>query len=308
MNSITQCMFRSLAVLIACLVLSACARQDSDAGLFATPEAAMQAVAGLIGQQDDQGIRAVFGAGSVDLFGSGDEEADRIDAERVKLMIEQGLEFEDFDANTKIALLGEIGWPWPIPLMRDGDGWRFDTSAGREELLNRRVGRNELWTLTALHEIVEAQREYHSQGRDGNPPAYAQHFRSTEGRRDGLYWPAEDDAELSPLGILLANSEERQDGLQPFFGYFYRILSSRGPDAPGGAMDYIDEQGFMSRGFAVVAWPAKYGNSGVMTFITNRRGIIYQQDLGPETAQKVAGIQAFDPGSEWMPTSDRMLD
>src|SRR5210317_474337 len=140
---------------------------------------------------------------------------------RVNEMIQEGFDFEDIDADTKVALLGDAEWPWPIPLVRDGEGWRFDTEKGQQELLNRRVGRNELWTLTALHELVEIQREYRSESRDGNPPAYAQRFRSTEGKHDGLYWSTADGSELSPAGELLADSDATETEPQPFHGYYY---------------------------------------------------------------------------------------
>jgi len=324
MKTQTQWMFRSLALLGLCLLLSGCdspepgqnpdedpgqtADQElgQDPGLFETPEAAIQAWSDLIGKKDVERVEAIFGPGSFELFKSGDDGDDQADRERVKAMILAGVAFEDFDENTKIALLGEEAWPWPIPLVRDGGGWRFDTAAGREELLNRRIGRNELWTLTALHEYVAAQQEYRSQPQDGNPPAYAQRFRSTEGKRDGLYWTVAEGEDLSPLGELLAESDVEESNPQPFHGYYYRILTSQGPSAPGGARDYLDESGLMTGGFAVVAWPAKYGNSGVMTFMTNQRGLIYQKDLGAETEQAVSAIQAFDPDDSWVPTGDRM--
>lgn len=306
MSSHTPWMLRGIALLTLCLLVSGCARQDP--GLFETPEAAMQAVADLIGQHDVQRTEAIFGPGSVELFRSGDEDADRADGERVKAMILAGVEFEDFDAETKIAFLGEEEWPWPIPLVRDGAGWRFDTAAGREELLNRRIGNNELWTLTALHEVVDAQREYRSVGRDDNLPAYAQRFRSSEGRRDGLYWPVAEGEELSPLGDLLAESEVQGPDPRPFHGYFYRMLTGRGPHAPGGERDCLDEQGLLRGCFGVIAWPAKYGNSGVMTFITDQRGIVFQKDLGPNTEQAAAAVDSYNPGPEWSPTPDRVLE
>lgn len=306
MKSHDLCSFRGLAVFALGLLLVACT--PPDPGLFESPEAAMQAALELVGQNDDQRTEAIFGPGSADLFSSGDDDADREDAERVRDLILAGVEFEEFDENTRIALLGEEAWPWPIPLVRDGEGWRFDTASGREELLNRRIGRNELWTLTALHEVVEAQKEYSSEPRDDQPLAYAQRFLSTEGKRDGLYWPAADETELSPLGDLLAESDFGVQSPSPFHGYFYRILTSQGESAPGGAANYLDDNGVLNRGFAVIAWPAKYGNSGVMTFITNQRGLVFQKDFGDDTEQLVTAIEAYDPDASWTPTPDMMTE
>lgn len=294
-----------LAGLLLTIALTACSQPTP--GVFDSPEAAIQTLSDLIGQNDDEKTEQVFGPGSVEMFRSGDAEADREDFGRVKEMIQEGVAFEDIDADTKVALLGDAAWPWPIPLVKDGDGWRFDTQEGKEELLNRRIGRNELWTLTALHELVEAQREYRSESRDGNPPAYAQKFRSTEGMRDGLYWPVEDDEELSPAGELLAESEPRGDEPQPFHGYYYRILTSRGENAPGGELEYLDENGLLTRGFAAIAWPAKYGNSGVMTFVVSNRGLVFQKDLGEMTDEIAGEINSYNPDSSWVPTDDSIV-
>src|SRR5690606_27665389 len=193
----------------------------------------IQALSGLIGQYDEEAIEAMFGPGSADMFRSGDDAADQADAEHAKAMILEKVECEDFDETTKIALLGEDGWPFPIPLTREEKGWRFNTAEGREELLNRRIGRNELWTLTAMHAVVDAQHDYHAIGRDGNPPAFAQRFFSSEGKQDGLYWPTADGEELSPLGDLLAESEATVTDPRPYHGYFYRILTRQGAGAPG---------------------------------------------------------------------------
>lgn len=293
------------AALLLAVLVSSCNQQSSQT-IFESPEAAIQTLNELIGEYNDQRVEQVFGPGSLDMFRSGDDMGDREDYQRVKEMIGEWVGFEDFDENTKIALLGDDAWPWPIPLVRDGAGWRFDTDEGREELLNRRIGHNELWTLTAMHEIVEAQREYRSESRDGNPPAYAQNFRSSEGSRDGLYWPTEENEELSPLGEFLAGSEARAEEPQPFHGYFYRILTRRGADAPGGEKDYIDENGLLTRGFGVIAWPAKYGNAGVMTFMTNHRGLVFQTDLGPDTEKLAAAIDSYNPDSNWAPTDDSL--
>lgn len=294
-------------ILCVLALVTACDQQQQSGVVFDTPEDAIQTLSELIDQPDDNRIEQVFGAGSLDMFYSGDVEADREDYRRVREMIGQWVGFEDFDENTKIVLLGEDAWSLPIPLVKDGNGWRFDMDEGREELLNRRVGRNELWTLTSLHEVVEAQREYRSESRDGNPPAYASRFRSSEGRQDGLYWPVDDESELSPLGELLAGSEVWGDEPRPFQGYFFRILTSRGANAPGGEMDYMDDNGLLTRGYAVIAWPARYGISGVMTFMINHRGLVFEKDLGPDTEQVVAAIDSYDPDPTWSPTEDTLL-
>jgi hypothetical protein len=293
-------------VILLSVLVSGCAKQQSPV-VFDSPEAAIQELSELIGKSDVKRLEEVFGPGSADVLLSDDDDQDREDYARVKAMIEAGVEFDDFDENTKIAMLGDDDWPWPIPLVRDGDGWRFDIAKGREELLNRRIGRNELWTLTALRELVDAQQEYFSESRDGNLPAYAQKFRSSEGKRDGLYWSTEDEEELSPLGDLLAESDAWGPEPHPFYGYFYRILTNQGANAPGGARDYLDETGLLTGGFAAVAWPAKYGNSGVMTFVINQRGIIFQKDLGADTEQAAAAITSFDPDESWVPTGDSVL-
>ena len=293
-------------VLCTLALVTACEQQQQTVAVFDTPEAAIQALTELIDQNDKNSIEQVFGEGSADIFSSGDAEADREDYTRINEMIGEWVGFEDFDENTKIALLGDDAWSWPIPLVREGNGWRFDMVEGREELLNRRIGNNELWTLTSLHEVVEAQREYRNESRDGNPPAYAKRFRSTEGNHDGLYWPAEGELEQSPLGELLAGSETWDDEPRPFHGYFYRILTHRSANAPGGEMNYLDENGFLTHGFAVIAWPAKYGNSGIMTFVINHRGLIFEKDFGLESAQMVAAIDSYDPDSSWAPTEDTL--
>jgi len=295
-----------LGILVLMVVLSACKQQQSTA-VFDTPDAAIQALSELIGNNDEQRVEQVFGPGSMDMFRSGDADADRKDFQRVKEMIGEWVGFEDFDEDTKIALLGDDAWPWPIPLVKAGNGWRFNTEEGREELLNRRIGRNELWTLTSLHEIVEAQREYWSEPRDGRPRAYAQRFLSTEGNHDGLYWPADDGSDLSPLGESLAGSENWEKEPRPFQGYFYRILTRRGENAPGGQLDYRDADGNLTRGYAVIAWPAKYGNSGVMTFMVNHRGLVFEKDLGADTGLVAAAIDSYAPDSSWSPTDDSLL-
>ena len=294
-----------LAAIMGLTALAACSR--APAGTYATPEDAVQALADLIGSGDAGKAEEMFGADGFELLKSGDDAADREDADRVKAMILEKVAFEDLDEKTKAVVIGNEGWPFAVPLVLEDGRWRFDAAAGREELLNRRIGRNELLALASLHAYVDAQREYQSKGRDGKPPAYARRFRSSDGAHDGLYWPAAEGEEESPLGPLYADAAEglaKDAGPQPFHGYRFRILEGQGSNAPGGERSYLDSKGLMTRGFAAVAWPAKYGNSGVMTFQVNQQGLVFQKDLGAETEATVAAITAYDPDDSWHPTGD----
>ena len=282
------------------LTLAACSR--APAGTYSTPLEAVQALGELAGSGDFKKAEVMFGADGVELLKSGDDAADREDGLRVKAMIAEKIAFEDLDAKTKAALLGNDAWPFPIPLVLDDGRWRFDAAAGRDELLNRRIGRNELDALASLHAYVDAQREYQAAKRDGKAPAYARRFRSSEGAHDGLYWPAAEGEEESPLGPLYAGAA--RDALQnaepqPFHGYHFRILEAQGKSAPGGERSYLDKKGLMTRGFAAVSWPAKYGNSGIMSFMVNQDGKVYQADLGPQTRQKAEKMTRFDPAPPW---------
>jgi hypothetical protein len=274
---------------------------------FPNPEAAMLALADVIGTHDEARIDALFGDGGIELLESGDEVADREDAMNVKLKIREKLAFEDQDATTKIAVIGNEAWPLPIPLVLEDGAWFFDVQAGKEEIENRRVGRNELSTLRSMHEYVDAQREYHAEGRDGEPQAYAKKVISSQGKHDGLFWPTAENEPESPFGpqiAMAAREGYEKDGAQPiaFHGYYYRTLTAQGARAPGGALSYLDDAGRLTRGFALLAWPAKYGSSGVMTFTVSARGIVYQKDLGEATETAAARIHAFDPDDSWDPT------
>ena len=291
------------AVLVA--MLAACSK--APPGTYATPEEAVQELGKNAGSGDAKKTEEMFGADSLDLFRSGDDVADHEDAMRVKAMIQEKLAFQDLDEKTKAAVIGNEEWILPIPLVLENGRWRFDAAAGREELLNRRIGRNELSALASLHAYVDAQREYKTQGRDRNAPSYARRFRSTEGKHDGLYWPVAEGEAESPLGPLYADAAKEQ--LQateqlPFHGYYFKILEVQGKNAPGGERSYLDKKGLLTGGFAAVAWPAKYGNSGVMTFQINQQGIVFQKDLGAETERVAPAIAAYDPDDSWNPTRD----
>jgi Protein of unknown function (DUF2950) len=274
---------------------------------FESPEAAVQKL--VQAAEDEKAAEELLGAGGFSMLRSGDEVADRADLEAVSALIQEKLAFEDLGDGRKIALLGNEGWELPIPLVQDGKRWRFDVAAGAEEIKNRRVGRNELSTLATLHELVQAQREYAAEARDGNPPAFATRLLSSEGKHDGLYWPTDEGQPESPLGPLVADAAAegyRSGGDQavPFHGYYFRLLTRQGPHAPGGKREYVDEHGLLTRGFGVLAWPASYGQSGVMTFMVNQQGIVFQKDIGPTTAASVPLLQAFDPDANWTPTAD----
>jgi hypothetical protein len=217
-----------------------------------------------------------------------------------------------------ILEVGDTAWPFPIPLVKTADGWRFDTAAGLDEILNRRIGRNELDVLRIMRAYVEAQREYASRDRDGDGVLeYAQKISSSPGRMDGLFWPLELNGEMSPLGPLVAYAqgegyfrERGRDGAlspsaspKPFHGYLFKILTRQGSNAPGGKYDYVIN-GNMIGGFALLAWPAAYGDSGIMTFVVNQQGRVFQKDLGPNTEKLAQKITAYDPDKTWHASAD----
>jgi hypothetical protein len=201
--------------------------------------------------------------------------------------------------------VGTDDWSFPIPLVKVGEGWRFDPRQGREEIVARRIGRNEIYTMQTCLAYVDAQREYYSEDHDGDGLLeYAQHFASTPAKRDGLYWPTKTGEPPSPLGDLVVRARaegyrrDQSGGPTPFYGYLYRILTAQGPGAEGGEYDYI-VRGHMIAGFALVAFPAQYGVSGVMTFIVNHDGVVYQKDLGPGTRAAALAMRKFNPDGTW---------
>jgi len=279
---------------------------------FGSPEQAVLALGAATGSDDQQKLDELFGKDSAEVLSSGDEVADQQDALKAKEAIAQKVSFEDRDDKTKVAVIGDDAWPFPIPLVKERGGWRFDTEAGIEEIGNRRVGLNELFVLATLHAIVDAQEEYFAGRHDGRTKTYAGRIISSEGKRDGLYWPTPEGRPVSPLGPLVADAEaegytpgDNEEGEpEPYHGYFYRILKAQGAKAPGGAKSYVDAKGAMTRGFAVLAYPAKYGSSGVMSFVVDRKGIVFQKDLGEDTEAAAAAITAYEPDDSWNPTAD----
>ena len=307
------------ALLLACLC--ACRGDSESPRSFAQPEQAIEALSSALAADDQAELERLFGPGSLELLHSGDPVADRQDAERVIELIDEGVTWTDLDETTKVASFGKDPWPFPFPLVSDAERWRFDLETGAEELHSRRIGRNEIATLATLHAYVDAQKEYWRTRPMGDPPTFARYFGSQEGTRNGLYWPTPEGEELSPLGELVAMAEAEgysppadgddastggaaEDDRGPYHGYYFRILTGQGEQASGGARSYLDEKGGMQSGFAALAWPASYDNSGIMTFQVNHFGIVFQKDLGPDTPTLAPTIAAFDPDESWAPTGD----
>ena len=309
MNSNGQSRRLGVCALAAVLAASFGCASAPKLASFETPDQAMHALADVVGTHDTARAEGLLGPGGPDLLRSGDDVADQADASRVQQDIRQKLAFEDRGADTKVAVIGKDAWPFPIPLVQEDGRWHFDVAAGEEEIGNRRVGRNEISTIATLHAYVDAQREYFSTGHDGRPPAYASRVVSTPGQHDGLYWETAEGEPESPLGPLVAAATDEGyspggDEPSPYHGYRFRLLTKQGKNAPGGERSFVDDKGLMTRGFAVLAWPAKYESSGVMSFLVGPQGIVYQKDLGPDTEEAVKGIAVFDPDESWDPTGD----
>ena len=287
------------AAFLLCATASIASAQQS----FKTPDEAASALVAAAKAGDRKALLTVLGAAGEDIVSSGDEVADEgVRKEFVAAYDEKHEIHPEGDHATLI--IGNDDFPFPIPLMRKGDAWSFDTEAGRLEVLYRRVGANELDTIEASLAYVDAQNEYVDKDHGDGVGVYAQRIVSQPDKKDGLYWPSAAGEEASPLGELIAAANEqgyraRGGGERtPFHGYYYKVLTRQGPAAPGGVQDYV-VKGKMIGGFALVAWPAEYGNSGVMTFIVNHNGTVYQKDLGQRTARVAAGMTAFNPDDSW---------
>ncbi|HET7451805.1 MAG TPA: DUF2950 domain-containing protein [Thermoanaerobaculia bacterium] len=297
--------FRSLmadAALALVLAIGTTARVSAtpDGQRFSSPEKAVEAFVASVRQYDLAKLTAIFGKGSEKIFDTGDAAADQnLRTAFLKLYDEKHTITRHPDG-AEILVVGKGEWPYPIPIVKAGNEWAFDTPAGFEEIINRRIGRNELDTIQTCLAIVDAQHEYYMSDPDKDAVmAYAQKFRSSPGKKDGLYWPTKPGEKASPLGEFAATAaSEGYSDASPYHGYYYRMLYSQGKSAPGGAFDYM-AHGKLIGGFAVVAWPASYGDTGIMTFIVNYSGAVYQKDLGPHTAEEVAKIKSFDPGPGW---------
>jgi hypothetical protein len=270
---------------------------------FETPEAAVEALVKALRDHSEKELVVIFGPGSETLISSGDAVDDRERMEKFVRLYGEKNRLQQ-EGETKLILhVGNNDWPFPIPLVKTADRWRFDTKQGREEILNRRIGENELDTIQTCLAVVDAQREYAALDRDGDGLlAYAQKFYSARGKTDGLYWEVKPGEKPSPMGPLVAKAQGEGyvtgEKPAPYNGYFYRILNAQGKSAKGGAYSYL-VKGKMVGGFAVVAYPATYAVSGVKTFIVNHDGVVYQKDLGPKTGKLAKNMKTYDPDKTW---------
>jgi DUF2950 family protein len=268
---------------------------------FASPEDAARALFEAMRTQDSRNIHSVLGRGSGNLIRSGDPVQDAQMREAFVSAYDKSLKFDRDGDSKAVLLLGANQYPFPFPLVKDASGWRFDAKSGAEEILNRRIGRNELAAIQVCLAYVDAQREYATKDRDNNGLLeYAQNLVSTQGTQDGLYWETKEGDPPSPLGPLTTRAKREGYGsdLEAYHGYEYKILTSQGKDAPGGAYDYI-VRGKMIGGFALAAYPARWGASGVMTFTCNHDGVVYQKNLGRNTRAVAGTMTQFNPDATW---------
>ena len=274
---------------------------------FSSPREAVKAMVEAVKADDTKALLRIFGPGSKAIVLSGDPVEEKEGRQRFVKRYEEKNRLEAISGKV-VLYTGNDEWPFPIPLVKTGNRWRFDAWAGREEILARRVGRNELNAIKVCLAYVDAQEEYAMmKGRQGaGLLEYAQKFVSAPGAHDGLYWEAKEGEEQSPMGPLFATAREAGYGDEPlggesapYHGYFYKILKAQGKNAPGGVRDYVVGNKMIG-GFAIVAYPAKYGDSGVMTFIVNQDGVVFQKDLGRDTKQAAPGMNAFDPDQTWV--------
>ncbi len=301
---------RKLGTAFACAalaVLASCSRQPQPEPYraFATPEAAVEELSAAVAKGNLDDVLAIFGPDGRELVDSSDPVTARRNREVFAVALREGWRLVD-DGPRRTLVIGNEGWPFPVPIVQEAGGWRFDTTAGKEEVLARRIGRNELAAIQSCRTYVAAQRLYAQHAHDGKRAGlYARTVRSDPGRQNGLYWPAAPGLMRSPLGDLMAEAADEHGSHEadrrqpsPFHGYYFKILTAQGAAAPGGAKDYV-VKGEMSGGFALIAWPARYDATGIMTFIVNQDGVVREKDLGPDTDTAVRSVTLYEPDASW---------
>lgn len=274
---------------------------------FATPDAAVDALVAAVAAEDVERLLDIFGREFKSELIGGDETAFRENRKILADALAEAVSLDDGDVDTKSLIVGAKAWPFPFPIVREAGVWRFDTEAGIEEVIDRRIGRNELGAIEICRAYINAQVQYASADRDADDVReFAQKIASGAGQKDGLYWEAGDGEGLSPFGPLVAEARGYLEGREvgdPFKGYYYKIITRQDTAAPGGRYDYIIN-GNMIAGFALIAFPAEYGNSGIMTFICNHQGKVYEKDLGADSDLIAAGIAVYNPDTTWSEVQD----
>jgi Protein of unknown function (DUF2950) len=291
----------SLAVSLAC----SSTPPRPQVRVFPTPEDAVKGLIEAVKAKGPEQLTAVFGPDAQALVDAGGPGAGQRARQVFKVAVAEKWHLEDQGAD-KILVIGNEDWPFPIPIVKDSGGWRFDLAKGREEVLNRQIGRNELAVIKTVRTYVAAQQVYAKHGHDGKPAGlYARTLRSDPGKQNGLYWVAAHGKRPSPLGDLVAQAAAEERGIEkagstqlPFYGYYYKILTGQGPATSGGAKDYV-VNGELSGGFALVAWPAQYGVTGIMTFLVNQDGVPREKDLGDGTDAAARAMTQYNPDDSW---------
>ena len=278
---------------------------------FASPEEAAGVLKDAAATKNRRQLVAIFGPEGKQLIFSGDRVQEDNELREFAGHVSEYLHVDHPSAEKAVLYVGKENWPFPIPLVKTADQWHFDTDAGKEEILNRRIGENELNAIAVCRAYAAAQKEYARMDRTGeHVTQYAQHFMSTPGKKDGLYWPAAEGEELSPMGPLVAQA--RAEGYeadpehkthQPYQGYFFHIIKAQGDAAPGGKMDYLVD-GHLTKGFALIAYPDRWGSSGVMSFIVNQDGKVCQKNLGENTMQTAKAVTEYNPDNTWEAVKD----
>jgi len=299
----------AMAVLTLAVVLASCGKAEkaaekavSQQKTFASPADAGSALLEAAKAGDENTLLAIFGPEGRQILYSGDPVEDKNNREKFVAAYNEMHRWGKVQSGGQVLYVGANNHPFPIPLHQDATGkWRFDTAAGKDEVLARRIGNGELTTIAVLGDLAAVEQEYFRHARQ-----YAPKFMSDEGKQNGLYWPVAEGKPPSPLGSLVELAQvlgyKPGEKPQPFEGYYYRILTQQGDTAPGGARDYV-VNGRMTRGFAIVAWPAEYRNSGIMSFVVGKDGVVYQKDLGEKTAELAQAIQEYNPGDGWSPAA-----
>ncbi|MCC6543581.1 MAG: DUF2950 domain-containing protein [Nitrospirae bacterium] len=269
---------------------------------FSSPEEAVNGLIAAVRAQDTMAMLAILGQGGKEMISSGDAVADKTGRDKFLKAYDEKNSLQQGPGDKWVLSVGNDNWPMPVPIVKKDGKWLFDPREGKQEILNRRIGRNELQVMDVLHAYVDAQHEYAIKDCSGGGKVeFAQRIISTKGRHDGLYWETAEGEEESPLGPLVAQAAEEgysNELLSPFHGYYFKILKGQGSKAEGGAYNYV-VNGKMILGFAILAYPAEYKNSGVMTFIVNQEGIIYEKNLGSDTREKAEGVKLFNPDQTW---------